>query len=285
MAQTKTDLVVLAAGMGSRFGGFKQMASFGPRGETIIDYTLYDARLAGFDRAVLIIKRSIEHEFRELVGKRIERMMDVEYAFQEFERVPAPYRVSPDRVKPLGTGHAILCAEEQIRNPFCVVNSDDFYGRESFILIHDYLVGQGKNCMAGYRLGNTLSAVGGVNRGVCRVTPEGKLAQIVETMNITRESGIPDDTIVSMNMWGLMPDILPLLEEDFASFMATMQNPVKDEHYLPTFIDKMIHLGKTEVTVLPSEAKWHGVTYREDTEELRSAIAAMYREGIYPESL
>lgn len=285
MNRQKTDLVVLAAGMGSRFGGCKQMASFGPRGETIIDYALYDARLAGFDRAVIIIKHAIEHDFREAVGKRIEKIMDVSYAFQEFDKVPAPYRVAPDRVKPLGTGHAILCARELIQNPFCVINSDDFYGRESFFLIHDYLTGEGKNCMAGYLLGNTLSETGGVNRGICRVGEDGSLREIVETMNITRASGYPDDTVVSMNMWGLMPDLLPLLEADFTDFMANMQNPLKDEHYLPTFIDKMIKEGKTSVTVLRSGAKWHGVTYREDTEELRAAIAAMYADGTYPETL
>ena len=277
MEQQKTDLVVLAAGMGSRFGGCKQMASFGPHGETIIDYALYDARLAGFDRAVIIIKHAIEHDFRETVGKRIEKIMDVTYAFQEFDKVPAPYRVAPDRVKPLGTGQAILCAKDDIRHPFCVINSDDFYGRESFFLIHDYLVREGKNCMAGYLLG-------GVNRGICRVGEDGRLLEIVETMNITRESGIPDDTVVSMNMWGLMPDLLPLLEEDFRDFMAHMTNPLKDEHYLPTFIDKMIHEGKTDVTVLRSGAKWHGVTYKEDTEALRRAIAAMYADGTYPET-
>lgn len=285
MAKQKTDLVVLAAGMGSRFGGCKQMASFGPHGETIIDYALHDARTAGFDRAVIIIKHAIEHDFREQVGKRIEKIMDVEYAFQEADRVPAPYRVSPDRVKPLGTGHAILCAKEFLQSPFCVVNSDDFYGRASFSLIHEHLVTTGENCMAGYLLGNTLSEIGGVNRGICRVTEAGKLAEIVETMHITRESGFPDDTVVSMNMWGLMPEVLPLLEADFTDFLANMQDPLKDEHYLPTFIDKMIHRGQISVTVLRSPARWHGVTYREDTEALRAAIAAMYADGTYPEVL
>ena len=285
MKEKQTDLVVLAAGMGSRFGGCKQMASFGPRGETIIDYALYDARLAGFDRAVIIIKHAIEHDFREAVGKRIEKIMDVSYAFQEFDKVPAPFRVDPDRVKPLGTGHAILCAADLIRNAFCVINSDDFYGRESFFLIHDYLAREGKNCMAGYLLGNTLSETGGVNRGICRGGEGGSLREIVETTTITRASGYPDDTVVSMNMWGLMPDLLPLLAADFTDFMAHMQNPLKDEHYLPTFIDKMIKEGKTKVTVLRSGAKWHGVTYREDTEKLRAAIAAMYADGTYPEAL
>ena len=184
MEQQKTDLVVLAAGMGSRFGGCKQMASFGPHGETIIDYALYDARLAGFDRAVIIIKHAIEHDFRETVGKRIEKIMDVTYAFQEFDKVPAPYRVAPDRVKPLGTGQAILCAKDDIRHPFCVINSDDFYGRESFFLIHDYLVREGKNCMAGYLLGNTLSDMGGVNRGICRVLAQTKRLPVTQLCHL-----------------------------------------------------------------------------------------------------
>ncbi len=281
----KTDLVVLAAGMGSRFGSLKQMASFGPHGETIIDYSLYDARRAGFDRAVIIIKHAIEHDFRELVGKRIEQIMDVEYAFQEFDKVPAPYRVSPDRVKPLGTGHAIVCAAPQIRNPFCVVNSDDFYGRASYDLVHNHLVTEGTSCMAGYMLGNTLSEKGGVNRGLCTVDADGYLTDIVETMGITRESGYADDTVASMNMWGLTPDILALLEEDFTDFMREMTDPIKDEHYLPTFISDMIKAGKTRVKVLPTPARWHGVTYRADAEDLRAAIAAMYAAGTYPEDL
>ncbi len=281
----KTDLVVLAAGMGSRFGSLKQMASFGPHGETIIDYSLYDAKQAGFDRAVIIIKHAIEHDFRELVGKRIEGIMDVEYAFQEFDHVPAPYRVSPERVKPLGTGHAIVCARDLIKNPFCVVNSDDFYGRASYELVHDHLVSTGTSCMAGYRLGNTLSEKGGVNRGICTVDTAGNLTDIVETMGITRESGFPLDTIVSMNMWGLTTDILDLLDEDFARFMREMTDPIKEEHYLPTFINDMIQTGKTHVKVLPTPARWHGVTYQADAESLREAIAAMYAVGTYPEKL
>ncbi len=281
----KTDLVVLAAGMGSRFGSLKQMASFGPHGETIIDYSLYDARLAGFDRAVIIIKHAIEHDFRELVGKRIEQIMDVEYAFQEFDKVPAPYTVSPERVKPLGTGHAIVCAKEQIKNPFCVVNSDDFYGRASYQLVHDHLVTTGTSCMAGYLLGNTLSEKGGVNRGICSVDAAGNLTDIAETMGITRESGFADDTVVSMNMWGLTPDILDLLEEDFTRFMREMTDPIKEEHYLPTFISDMIKAGKTAVKVIPTTARWHGVTYQADAESLRDAIAGMYASGIYPENM
>ena len=282
MAEVKTDLVVLAAGMGSRFGGLKQMEAFGPHGETIIDYALYDAKVAGFDRAVIIIKHAIEKDFRERVGKRIEGIMDVEYAFQEFDKVPAGFVVHPDRVKPLGTGHAILCAKDQIQNPFCVINSDDFYGRQSFEMIHEFLTTQEGCCMAGYALGNTLTEMGGVNRGVCTIDQEGYLTKIVETMNITRDSGIPLDTTVSMNMWGITTDMLDLLEEDFARFTRQMTNPLKEEHYLPTFMDDMIHAGKARVKVLHSPAKWHGVTYREDAEALRAAILDLIQKGIYP---
>ncbi len=285
MTKQKTDLVVLAAGMGSRFGSFKQMASFGPKGETIIDYSLYDARLAGFDRAVVIIKRAIEKEFRETAGKRLEKMMDVEYAFQEFEKVPAPFKVHPDRVKPLGTGHAVLCAKDQIKNPFCVINSDDFYGRESYQLIHEFLCTQPACCMAGYRLGNTLAETGGVNRGICSVTEDGYLSSIEETMNITRDSGISEDAVASMNMWGITPDILPLLEEDFTRFMAGLEDPLKGEHYLPIFMGDMVARGKTTVKVLNTPSKWYGVTYKEDTEALRAALARMYADGTYPENL
>jgi len=284
--QTKqTELVVLAAGMGSRFGGLKQMASFGPRGETIMDYTLHDAREAGFNRAVIIIKHAIEHDFRELVGKRIEQLMDVAYAFQETDKVPAPFHIPAERVKPLGTGHALLCAKDQIHAPFCILNSDDFYGRASFDLVHHHLVTAPDCCMAGYLLGNTLSETGAVNRGICTMDETGYLTDIVETMGITRESGYPDDTLVSMNMWGLTPDILPLLEEDFTRFLSGMQNPMKDEHYLPTFMNDMIHAGRTKVRVLRSDAKWHGVTYQEDAAELRSAIAELYRAGVYSDPL
>ena len=281
MAEKKTDLVVLAAGMGSRFGGLKQMEAFGPNGETIIDYALYDAVKAGFDRAVIIIKHAIEEDFRCLVGKRIEKIMDVEYAFQEFDKVPEGFTVHPDRTKPLGTGHAILCAKEQIKHPFCVINSDDFYGRASFLMVHDFLVSQEGCCMAGYALGNTLTEMGGVNRGICTLDEQDYLTKVVETMNITRESGIPLDTIVSMNMWGLTTDILDLLEEDFHRFTREMTNPLKEEHYLPTFMDDMIGKGKARVKVLHSPAKWHGVTYRQDAEALRAAIRDMIAQGIY----
>ncbi len=279
--QKKTTLVVLAAGMGSRFGGLKQMAPFGPNGETIIDYSVYDAKEAGFDRSVIIIKKSIEKDFRELVGKRLEKMMDIDYAFQEFDALPAGYSIPEGRTKPYGTGHAILCTKDLVDTPFCVVNSDDFYGKESYSLVHDFLVsGEDGYCIAGYRLGNTLTENGTVNRGVCTVE-NGYLTSIVETLGIDRSSGIPLDTLVSMNMWGITPDIFPHLEEGMVRYLDTMQNPQKDEFYLPIFIDEMIHAGKVKCRMLETDAKWFGVTYKEDTPALEAAIRHMTAEGKY----
>ena len=279
--QKKTTLVVLAAGMGSRFGGLKQMAPFGPHGETIIDYSVFDAKEAGFDRSVIIIKKSIEKDFREVVGKRLEKMMDIDYAFQEFDALPQGYSVPEGRTKPYGTGHAILCTKDLVDTPFCVVNSDDFYGKESYALVHDFLVsGEKGYCIAGYRLGNTLTENGTVNRGVCTVE-NGYLTSIVETLGIDRNSGIPLDTLVSMNMWGITPDIFPHLEEGMIRYLDSMQNPQKDEFYLPIFIDEMIHAGKVKCKMLETDAKWFGVTYKEDTPALEAAIKQMTAEGKY----
>ena len=278
---TKTTLVVLAAGMGSRFGGLKQMEPFGPNGETIVDYSVYDAKKAGFDRSVIIIKKSIEKDFREIVGKRLEKMMDVDYAFQEFDKLPAGYSVPEGRTKPYGTGHAILCTKDLVDTPFCVVNSDDFYGSESYQLVHDFLTGGEKGyCIAGYRLGNTLTENGTVNRGIC-TAENGYLTGVVETMNIDRNSGIPLDTLVSMNMWGITPDIFPHLEEGMKRYLDGMKNPQKDEFYLPIFIDEMIHKGLTTCRMLETNAKWFGVTYKEDTPALKAAIEKMTAEGKY----
>ena len=281
MTKQKTTLVILAAGMGSRFGGLKQMAPFGPNGETIIDYSVYDAIRAGFDSTVLIIKKSIEKDFREMVGKRLEKMTDVTYAFQEFDALPEGYSIPEGRVKPYGTAHAILCTKDVVDTPFCVVNSDDFYGAESYGLVHDFLVSGEKGfCIAGYRLGNTLTDNGTVNRGICTVE-NGYLTGVVETMNIDRNSGIPLDTLVSMNMWGLTPEIFPHLERGMKEYLDHMQNPLKDEFFLPIFIDEMIHQGLVTCRMLESSAKWYGVTYKEDTPALSAAIRQMTAEGKY----
>ena len=281
MSNQKTTLVVLAAGMGSRFGGLKQMEPFGPHGETIIDYSLFDAKRAGFDKSVIIIKKSIEKDFREVVGKRLESIMDVEYAFQEFDKLPEGYSAPEGRTKPYGTAHAILCTKDLVDTPFCVVNSDDFYGSESYQLVHDFLVsGEKGYCIAGYRLGNTLTENGTVNRGIC-TCENGFLTGVVETLKIDRNSGIPLDALVSMNMWGITPDIFPHLEEGMKAYLDGMTDPLKDEFYLPIFIDEMIHRGLTTCRMLETPAKWYGVTYREDTPALKAAIEQMTAEGQY----
>ena len=277
----KTTLVVLAAGMGSRFGGLKQMEPFGPNGETIVDYSVLDAKRAGFDRAVIIIKKSIEKDFRQLVGRRIEGIMDVDYAFQEFDKLPHGYSIPEGRTKPYGTAHAILCTKELVDTPFCVVNSDDFYGRESYAAVHDFLVTNDKEyCIAGYRLGNTLTENGTVNRGICSVE-NGYLTGVVETMGIDRNSGIPLDTLVSMNMWGLVPEIFEGLEKGMVDYLDHLDNPLKDEFFLPIFIDGQIKRGEARCRMIETDAKWYGVTYREDTPALKAAIRRMTEEGIY----
>ena len=277
----KTTLVVLAAGMGSRFGGLKQMEPFGPNGETIVDYSVLDAKRAGFDRAVIIIKKSIEKDFRQLVGRRIEGIMDVDYAFQEFDKLPHGYSIPEGRTKPYGTAHAILCTKELVDTPFCVVNSDDFYGRESYAAVHDFLVTNDKEyCIAGYRLGNTLTEHGTVNRGICSVE-NGYLTGVVETMGIDRNSGIPLDTLVSMNMWGLVPEIFEGLEKGMVDYLDHLDNPLKDEFFLPIFIDGQIKRGEARCRMIETDAKWYGVTYREDTPALKAAIQRMTEEGIY----
>ncbi len=281
MKDKKTTLVVLAAGMGSRFGGLKQMEPFGPHGETIVDYSVFDAVRAGFDRAVIIIKKSIEKDFREIVGRRLEKMTDVAYAFQEADKLPAGYTAPEGRTKPYGTAHAILCARDLVNTPFCVVNSDDFYGAESYKLVHDFLEKEDKDyCIAGYRLGNTLTENGTVNRGVCTVE-NGYLTHIVETLSIDRNSGIPLDTLVSMNMWGLQTDIFDALEGGMLEYLQNMTNPLKDEFYLPVFIDEMIGRGEVKCRMLETDAKWFGVTYRDDAPALKAAIAKMTAEGKY----
>ena len=283
----KTTLVVLAAGMGSRFGGLKQMEPFGPNGETIVDYSVLDAKRAGFDRAVIIIKKSIEKDFRQLVGRRIEGIMDVDYAFQEFDKLPHGYSIPEGRTKPYGTAHAILCTKELVDTPFCVVNSDDFYGRESYAAVHDFLVTNDKEyCIAGYRLGNTLTEHGTVNRGICSVE-NGYLTGVVETMGIDRNSGIPLDTLVSMNMFGFTPSFLTELAKKFPLFLEKEMplNPAKKEFLLPVSASELLEAGKASIKVLSSADKWFGVTYAADKPLVVAALKAMTDEGKYPNGL
>ncbi len=276
-----TSLVIMAAGMGSRFGGVKQMAPLGPNGEIIIDYSVYDAAKAGFDKAVIIIKKALEKDFREVAGKRIEKMIDVEYAFQELDKIPEGITTDPNREKPWGTGHAILCAKDKIDNPFMVVNADDYYGQTVYKSMHDFLVTEDKEmCMAGYKLGNTLSDNGTVTRGVC-TTENGYLKEVVETMDIGRDTKIPLDAVASMNMWGLRPEIFDVLDEGFVEFMQKRGGELKSEYLLPEVIDGMIKSGKTKVKVIPTDEVWYGVTYKEDSDTVKAAIKRLTETGIY----
>lgn len=281
MKKNETTLVVMAAGMGSRFGGLKQIAPIGPNGEVIIDYSIFDAVRAGFDHAVIIIKKEIEHDFREMAGKRIEKLIDVEYAFQELDKIPSPFKVPEGRIKPWGTGHAILCAKDKIHTPFAVINSDDYYGVSSYQLVHDQLISDEKFCMVGFELGKTLSNSGTVSRGVCEIE-NGYLKSVTERFELDKNSGVPLDTTVSMNFWGLETSFFEKLEKDFVSFLsAKHENPLKSEYFLPFIIDDMIKNDSVKLRVLQSKEKWYGVTYKEDADDVKRAINELMSKGIY----
>ena len=301
----KTTLVVMAAGIGSRFGGgIKQLEPVGPSGEIIIDYSIHDAVEAGFDKVVIIIRKDLEKDFREVIGDRMEKRVEVAYAFQEMDDLPEGYTKPEGRVKPWGTGQAILCCKELVREPFAVINADDYYGKEAFVKVHDYLVqghkseGRMEFCMAGFLLGNTLSDNGGVTRGICSVDEEGHLTGVTETKNIIRtedgaaiqlEDGtrnpVDERCPVSMNMWGLTPEIFPVLEKGFADFLKELGDPAKGEYLIPTIIDELIQEGKANVTVLESGDKWFGVTYKEDKPAVIRSFAELIAAGVYKEKL
>jgi len=276
----KTELVVMAAGMGSRFGGLKQIEKIGPNGEKILDFSIYDAVKAGFDKAVIVIKKEIEEQFREVCGKKIEKMIDVEYVFQELDKLPQGYSVPADRVKPWGTGHAILCASEKITSPFAVINADDFYGYTSYNIIHDWLVSNNGMCMVGYKLGNTLTENGTVARGICEVE-NGILKSVTEHTALDKNSGISLDKIVSMNMWGFDTGIFPYLEKEFKEFLDNRINEPKAEFFLPSVISSRIEEEKMNVSVLETDERWYGVTYREDMESVKTAMGRFLEEGKY----
>lgn len=275
-----TELLIMAAGMGSRFGGLKQIEPIGPNGEIILDFSIYDAVEAGFNKAIFIIKKEIEKEFRQVVGKRIEKMIDVEYAFQELDKLPEGYEVPSDRVKPWGTAHAVLCARDVVKSPFAVINADDFYGKSSYKIIHDELIQSNGMCMVGYELGNTITENGTVSRGVCELE-NGYLKSVTEHTALDKNSGIPLDSIVSMNMWGLDPDIFPFMENEFKLFLNEKINVPKSECYLPSVISKRIEKENMPVKVLKTAEKWYGVTYREDMDSVREAMSKFISEGLY----
>ena len=309
----KTTLVVMAAGIGSRFGGgIKQLEPMGPNGEIIMDYSAYDARRAGFDKAVFIIRKEIEAEFRDRIGKRIEKVMDVDYAYQELDAIPAGFSVPEGRKKPGGTGHAVLCAKGKTEGSCIVINADDYYGPEGFRAVHDYLAREKAEggaetgldmCMAGFVLKNTLSENGTVNRGICDVSAEGFLNRVEETYEIGyrrsdcrtvlgakdgagKDVPVHENQLCSMNMWGLPERFFDVLEEEFPRFLESVKpGDLKAEYMLPVVIDECIHRGLGTVRVLPTHDKWFGVTYKEDKPAVVAAVRKLIADGLYPEAL
>ena len=292
-----TTLVIMAAGIGSRFGGgVKQLTPVGPNGEIIIDYSIHDALEAGFDKIVFIIRKDIEKDFREVIGDRIEKVCDVAYVFQELDDLPDNFEKPADRTKPWGTGQAIRCCKGIVNEPFAVINADDYYGKEAFVKVHDYLVENADTthqyCMAGFILDNTLSDNGVVTRGVCNVDDQDMLVKIVETSGIfcdkdgvvKDENGnhIPSGTHVSMNMWGLTPEFLDVLDTGFADFLAQIEpGNIKAEYLLPTIIGDMLENDEITVKVLETTDKWFGVTYQEDRETVIDAFKKLIDDGVY----
>lgn len=283
-------LVVMAAGMGSRFGGLKQIAPVGRNGEAILDFSVYDAAQAGFNKVVFVINHRIEKDFKELVGKRIEKRIKVEYVFQEKEYLPEKYSCPEDREKPWGTGHAILCCKNVVKTPFAVINADDFYGKSAFKKIYDYLKEQTENyCMVGFRLANTLTENGSVSRGVCSeengflkdITERTKIVDCKYTEDDVNWIELPPNTVVSMNMWGFTTDIFEFLENQFDEFLETSINTPKSEFYLPSVVDKLIKNGTKKAKVLVAEDKWYGVTYKEDKDAVVAAIGQKIDNGEY----
>ena len=293
-----TALVIMAAGIGSRFGGgIKQLESVGPHGEIIMDYSIYDALEAGFNKIVFIIRKDIEADFHAIIGERIEAIcaskgVKVAYAFQSLEDIPAA--VPEGRTKPWGTGQAVLAARDVVDCPFVVINADDYYGKEAFVKLHDFLTqseGTDAYAMAGFVLENTLSENGGVTRGVCQMDTAGYLTDVVETSNIVRtpegaaagDTPIDPKSLVSMNMWALRPEFMELLEQGFQEFFqgAAKENPLKAEYLLPIYIGQLLRQDRVRVQVLPTGDKWFGVTYREDKPAVVESFRRLIEAGVY----
>ena len=302
---SKATLVIMAAGIGSRFGGgIKQLAPVGPNGEIIMDYSIYDAIEAGFDKVVFVIRKDLEKDFREVIGNRIEKQTEVAYVYQEVDDIPAEYRDKfAGRTKPWGTGQAILCCKDVIDSPFLVINADDYYGKDAFKEAYSYLTsvhdtGKIQICMVSFILKNTLSDNGGVTRGLCQVDSDGMLTGIKETHNIEKEgmgavirsdSGTQEldaDSPVSMNMWGLTPEFIDILKTGFDEFLKEIaEDDLKAEYLLPTIIGELLEEGRLDVKVLKSHDQWFGVTYKEDRETVTNAVRKLIEDGIYPSVL
>ena len=302
----KTALVIMAAGLGSRFGeGLKQLAQVGPSGEIIMDYSIHDALEAGFNKIVFIIRKDIEAAFKEVIGNRIEKIAEVAYVYQELDKLPEGFTKPEGRTKPFGTGHAVLCCKGTVEEPFVVINADDYYGKEAFVKVHDFLVQDHSEteklqfCMAGFILGNTLSDNGAVTRGLCQVDENGHLKKVVETGGLVRtadgagiekEDGTVEPTdanvYASMNMWGFSPEMLDILEENFVAFLQSIpEGDVKKEYLLPSIVDMQIQNGRADVSVLETKDKWFGVTYKEDKPLVMASFKALVDAGVYKEKL
>ena len=302
---SKATLVIMAAGIGSRFGGgIKQLAPVGPNGEIIMDYSIYDAMEAGFDKVVFVIRKDLEKDFKEVIGNRIEKQIEVAYAYQEIDDIPQKYREKfTGRTKPWGTGQAILCCKDVVDSPFLVINADDYYGKDAFREAYSYLTsmedtGKMQICMVSFVLKNTLSDNGGVTRGLCQVDAEGMLTGIQETHNIEKDGDkaviktgegtheLNADSPVSMNMWGLSPEFIKILEEGFEEFLEnTPQEDLKAEYLLPTIIGNLLSESRLSVKVLKSHDQWFGVTYKEDREAVMNAVKKLIEDGAYPSAL
>ena len=297
----KPTLFVLAAGMGSRYGGLKQIDGLGPNGETIMDYSVYDALRAGFGKVVFVIRKDFEEAFREVVISKYADKVPCEVCFQSVDKVPEGCTYNPERTKPWGTNHAVLMAKDLIREPFAVINADDFYGRESFQVLADYLKSvegtTGKYCMVGYRVANTLSENGSVSRGVCATDENGYLTDVVERTKIEKvgdkiiytedgvDTEIAPNSPVSMNMWGFTPEYFEYVEKAFVEFLQARGQELKSEFYIPTLVNDMIRSGKATCKVLDTTSKWFGVTYAEDRPQVVMKINSLVKEGVYPEKL
>lgn len=299
----KTTLLILAAGMGSRFGGIKQIEPVGPGGEIILDYSIYDAIRAGFSKIVFVIRKSIEDSFRQKINPKAAEQIEIDFAYQELDSGLMGFAVPEGRQKPWGTGHAVLVAKDKIHEPFAAINADDFYGASAFVMMNTHLtaLAQGRvkdYAMVGYPLGNTLSDFGTVSRGVCEIDPHGYLKRIVERTQLEkRPSGaefvdeqgtkrfLTNDTVVSMNFWGFGADIFDALQKEFKEFLACKGRDIKSEYYLPFAVGGMITAGVKKCKVLPAQENWFGITYKEDMPTAQMAIREKIRIGAYPERL
>ena len=304
----KHTLVIMAAGIGSRFGGgVKQLAAVGPGGEVIMDYSIYDALHAGFDKVVFIIRKDIEDDFRDIIGNRIEKICDVDYAFQNSSDLPAGFTCPDSRTKPWGTGQAVLACRNIVKEPFAVINADDYYGREAYEKLIGFLdttetttSDVHKMCLVGFEMMNTLSDNGGVTRGICRTSADNRLIGIDETKNIVKYRGgaavkvsdtefkpLDSNSLVSMNMWGFQAQFIDYLQEDFKAFLGGLNstNETTAEFLVPIVVDDMLKKGLADVQVLRSSDQWFGVTYQEDKQAVIDAIADLIKKGYYPEQL